>query len=106
MTRTPATTRNNSELSRVEALVDDHVVGFSQYHVEDQGNWCFFHTEVDDDRSGQGIGGQLAAGVMEVARDKGVRIIPECSFIRSFMARHEETHDLVADGATLESSSS
>ena len=106
MSRTPATTRNNPDLSRVEALVEDHVVGFSQYHVEDEGTWCFFHTEVDDDRSGQGIGGQLAAGVMDVAREESVRIIPECSFIRSFMARHEDTQDLVAEGASLEHSQS
>lgn len=105
MTRTPATTRNNSDLSRVEALVDGHVVGFAQYHVEDEDTWCFFHTEVDDDRSGQGIGAQLADGVMEVAREESVRIIPECSFIRSYMAKHEETQDLVADGATLEPAS-
>jgi len=101
MTRTPATTRNNSELTRVEALVDGKVVGFSEYHVERDGTLCFFHTEVDDDREGQGIGGQLAAGVIEVAREEGVQIIPECSFIRSYLQRHEDARDVVAEGASL-----
>lgn len=101
MTRTPATTRNNPDLTRVEALVDGRVVGFSEYHVEDDGTLCFFHTEVDDDREGQGIGSQLAAGVVEVARAEGVRIIPECSFIRSYLRRHEDTQDVVAEGASL-----
>jgi len=101
MTRTPATTRNNPELTRVEALVDGRVVGFSEYHVEKDGTLCFFHTEVDDDREGQGIGSQLAAGVVEVARQENVKIIPECSFIRSYLQRHEDTQDVVAEGASL-----
>ena len=101
MTRTPATIRDNADLTRVEALVEGRVVGFAQYHVEDDGTRCFFHTEVDDDREGQGIGGQLAAGVVEAAREAGVRIIPECPFIRSYLRRHEDAQDVVADGATL-----
>jgi len=101
MTRTPATTRNNPDLTRVEALVDGKVVGYSQYHVETDGSLCFFHTEVDDDREGQGIGSQLAAGVVEVAREEGAKIIPECSFIRSYLNRHEEAQDVVAEGASL-----
>jgi predicted GNAT family acetyltransferase len=101
MTRTPAETRNNPELTRVEALVEGRVVGFSQYHVEPDGSLCFFHTEVDDDREGQGIGSQLAEGVVKVARDEGVRIIPECSFIRSYLRRHEDAQDVVAEGASL-----
>ena len=101
MTRTPATTRNNPDLTRVEALVDGKVVGYSQYHVEADGTLCFFHTEVDDDREGQGIGGQLAAGVIQVAREEGVRIIPECSFIRSYLRRHPDAQDVVAEGASL-----
>ena len=101
MTRTPATIRDNSDLARVEALVDGRVVGFAQYHVEDDGTRCFFHTEVDDDREGQGIGSQLAAGLVEVARAEGFKVIPECPFIRSYLRRHEDAQDVVADGAAL-----
>jgi predicted GNAT family acetyltransferase len=97
----------DSEEHRVEALVDGQVAGFSDYRVESDGSdgqavLTFTHTEVDDAYEGQGVGSRLARGVMDFARDQGARIVPECSFIRAYMSRHEETHDLLADGASLD----
>lgn len=101
MSKTPVTTRNNSEKSRVEAVLPSgEVAGFAQYDVKDDA-FRFFHTEVGDEYGGQGIGGQLAAGVMDFVRGEDSRIIATCSFIRSYMTKHEETHDLLADGAQL-----
>ena len=102
MERTPVTIRNNTELNAVEALIEGgEVVGTAEYRPGPDGSLVFFHTVVDDDREGQGIGGQLAAGVVQVARDEGVTIVPECSFIRSYLERHEEAQDVVTDGASL-----
>ncbi len=90
------------ERSRVEARSDDdRVMGFSQYVVRD-GAYVFFHTEVGPAFEGQGIGGRIAAGVIDFVRDSGGRIVPQCPFIRSYMRSHEDTHDLLAEGASLE----
>jgi len=103
MARTEVTTRHNPEQTRVEAvLASGEVPGFSEYDRPAEGVYRFFHTEVDDEYAGQGIAKQIAAGVVEFVRGEGARIIPKCSFVRAYMRKHEETHDLLAPGATLE----
>jgi len=102
MARTPVTTRDNAELSRIEALVDGDVVGYSEYRNADEGVLVFHHTVVDDDREGEGVGSQLAEGVIRFVRDGDARIAPECSFIRAYMSRHEETQDVLAEGFSVE----
>jgi predicted GNAT family acetyltransferase len=102
MAGTPITIRHDPEQHRLEAVLEDgEVAGYSQYHVVRDDIWSFFHTEVDDRFEGQGIGSRLAGGVMDFLRDHGLRIVPRCHFLRSYMAGHEETHDLLAPGASL-----
>ncbi len=91
------TTTLNQELSRVDAHVDGKLVGFSAYEVCQDGTWSFHHTETFEEYSGLGYGKELAAGVMEVARERGVNIAPTCPFLRKYMDSRPETHDLLAD---------
>jgi predicted GNAT family acetyltransferase len=102
MAPTQVDVRDNSEASRVEALLDGEVVGFAVYRVRSEKVRSFVHTEVDDRMEGQGVGGQLVRGVMDTARDQGFKILPSCSFVRAYMHDHEETHDLLAPGARLD----
>lgn len=103
MAKTPVTTQDNPSAHRVEALVEDgEVAGFAEYRLRDDGTYNFFHTEVDDRFEGQGLGSQLVSGVLEFVRDSEAKIMPSCAFIRGYMREHEETHDLLADGASLE----
>jgi predicted GNAT family acetyltransferase len=102
MARTHVDVRDNPDAHRVEALLDGDVVGFSTYKVRSDTVRSFLHTEVDDRMEGQGVGGQLVRGVMEIAREQGFTILPSCSFVRSYMREHEDTHDLLAPGGRLE----
>jgi predicted GNAT family acetyltransferase len=102
MARIEVEVRDNPEAGRVEALLDGDVVGFAQYKVRSEKVRSFVHTEVDDRMEGQGVGGQLVRGVMQVARDQGFTILPRCPFVRAYMRKHEETHDLLAPGAKLD----
>ncbi|HET6560331.1 MAG TPA: GNAT family N-acetyltransferase [Marmoricola sp.] len=102
MPRTPVDIRDNPESSRVEAVLDGEVVGFSEYKARTDTVRSFLHTEVDDRMEGQGVGGQLVRGVMDVAREQGFKILPYCSFVRSYMRDHEDTHDVLAPGGRLE----
>ena len=94
---TSLTTSLNQELSRVDAHVGDDLVGFSAYEVCDDGTYSFHHTEVFEEYSGHGYGKQLAAGVMDVARDKSFTIAPTCPFLRKYMDANPETQDVRAD---------
>ncbi len=56
----------------------------------------FTHTEVGDAFEGRGVGGQLARRALDDARARGLRVQPRCSFIRSWIDRHDDYQDLVA----------
>jgi len=52
------------------------------------------HTEVPEALEGRGYGGQLARAALEYAKAAGIRVIPVCAFVRSFIERHPEYADL------------
>lgn len=87
--------RNNPELNRYELAVGDAVAVVT--YQEHGGTLIFNHTEVPDSLSGQGVGSRLARGVLDDARARGMAVIPRCAFIASYIERHPEYRDLVAD---------
>ena len=84
------------ERGRFEIRVDDRVVGLASYHVEN-GTMTLPHTEVDPSLGGRGLGTALVAGVLEAARERGLHVLPYCSFVRRYIQQHPETVDLVAE---------
>jgi uncharacterized protein len=81
---------------RFEVLLDGRVVGLASYHVEN-GTMTLPHTEVDPSVGGRGIGKVLVAGVLAAARERGLYVLPYCSFVRHYIQQHPEELDLVAD---------
>jgi len=81
---------------RFEVLLGDRVVGLASYHV-DNGTMTLPHTEVDPSVGGRGVGTALVAGVLAAARERGLHVLPYCSFIRHYIQRHPEDIDLVAE---------
>ena len=83
------------ERGRFEVSVDGRVVGLASYHV-DGDMMTLPHTEVDPAVGGRGIGTALIAGVLSAARDRGLHVLPYCSFVRHYIQQHPELVDLVA----------
>ncbi|TQN37611.1 hypothetical protein FHU33_4273 [Blastococcus colisei] len=83
------------EKGRFEIRLDDRVVGLASYHV-DGTTMTLPHTEVDPSVGGRGIGTTLVAGVLDAARERGLTVLPYCSFIRHYIQQHPEQMDLVA----------
>lgn len=78
---------------RVVALDGDEVIGFASY--SDSGSfWIADSTVVNDSHQGQGIAGHLVDQMVLVARDKGVKILPLCPYVK---ARFEKNHDVYDD---------
>ena len=83
------------EKGRFEIQLGDRVVGLASYHV-DNGQMTLPHTEVDPSMGGQGIGTKLVDGVLNAARERGLTVLPYCSFVRHYIQQHPERIDLVA----------
>jgi len=53
------------------------------------------HTEVPAEMSGQGIGSALVKSVLEDARRRGLKVVPNCTFVQKYLQRHPEYQDNV-----------
>ena len=89
---------DNPAGQRFEAKVDGELAGFATYRrSRKQGLIAFMHTEVDDEFSGQGVGGPLVREALDAARAEGLAVLPFCPFVNSFIAEHPEYVDLVPE---------
>jgi len=52
------------------------------------------HTGVPRSLEGKGIGSRLAKAALDWARQEGLRVIPVCPFVKSYIERHPEYADL------------
>ena len=86
--------RDNPAENRFE-LDADGAVAVAYYRLS-PGIMTLTHTEVRADLNGRGIGSRLAHGVLEAARERGLKVVPRCSFIRTYIANHPEFSDLLA----------
>ena len=58
--------------------------------------WTAYHTEVDPAYGGQGIAGRLVACVASAARERGTKIVPQCSYVRRLFETKPEYADVNA----------
>jgi uncharacterized protein len=86
---------DNAGAQRYELWVGDTLAGQIVYRSR-EGALALIHTEVSEDFEGQGLGGKLVAGALDDLRERGLRVIPICPFVRSWLERHPEQADLVA----------
>ncbi|WP_404313311.1 N-acetyltransferase [Agrococcus terreus] len=70
------------EARRFEARVDGALAGFADYRDRD-GVRAFPHTEVDPSFGGRGIGSRLVDEALRATIAAGMRIRPQCSFVRA-----------------------
>lgn len=86
--------RDNPDGSRFEAMVDG-VLALAAYRLEGE-RICFTHTEVPAALGGRGIGSALIGAALAAARERGLKVVPQCTFVAAYMQRRPETQDLLA----------
>lgn len=78
---------------RYEIRIDDHRALLT-YQREDT-RIVFDHTFVPVELRGQGIAEQLVRTALVDARAEGLSVVPQCSYVEKFIARHREFSDLL-----------
>jgi predicted GNAT family acetyltransferase len=86
------------EAGRFEARTGGEVAGIVVYRRKPDAI-VLVHTEVDAAYEGKGVGSALAKGVLDAIRGRGEKIVPQCPFIKSYIRRHPEYRDLIAERA-------
>lgn len=86
--------RDNSEERRYELPIDSKHAAFVEYRLMDD-VIIFTHAETPPQFEGRGFGSMLAKGALDAVRDRGLKVIPHCSFIAAYIQRHPEYRDLL-----------
>lgn len=75
----------------------EHRVGVLTYEHLSRDVVTADHTWVDESQRGRGVAGQLAAALVGWARAQHVRVVPACSYVAAWFARHPEHSDRIAE---------
>lgn len=66
------------------------------YREAGPGVLSFWHTEVDPALRGHGAGDALARAAMDFARQEGLKVIPDCPYLRTWLDGHPEYVETIA----------
>lgn len=87
------TITHNEDASQFEVLIDGRL-GFLRYRL-DADSMLLLHVEVPSESRGRGFASELSQAALDFARDRGLRVVPICSYIAAYIRRHPEYSALV-----------
>lgn len=86
--------RDNRSEQEFELTVDGHRA-LAAYQMEGD-TIVFTHTIVPPEIEGRGVASKLIRAALDSARDRGLKVVPQCQFVRAYMEKHPETRDMLA----------
>lgn len=87
------------ERGRFEISVDGRTVGLAEYvdaAAAGGTERTFPHTEIDAAYGGRGLSTILIQNALDATRVQGYQVVPSCSAVHRFIAKHPEYVDLVS----------
>lgn len=87
--------RPDPDNSRYVVEDDTGVIGYTEYHLRGGNHYFFYHTVIDDEHEGKGVGSKLARYALDDVRARGGSVVPLCPFIAAWLERHPDYQDLV-----------
>lgn len=82
----PADGVTDNQAKRRYELVVDGTTAYAEYVLAD-GSITFTHTIVPEALGGRGVGGRLVNAALDDAEVRGLKIVPECSFVAKMVER-------------------
>lgn len=93
---------HNTALHRYEFQLDGGVAYVEYEPSATEGVWRLTHTVVPPQFEGQGIARKLVEATLGDFRERGERIIPECTYIVRYLQRHPKWQSLLPEGYRIE----
>lgn len=90
---TPSQPILNEPMARFE-INDGSQRAVLEYSIS-HGAMALVHTGVPKEMEGKGAGGALVKAALEYAKAQGLKVKPQCPFVRTWMERHPEYARLV-----------
>ena len=87
------TITHDEQGKRFETSIDGHT-GYISYQERDD-KLVYDHTIVPQELGGRGIGSALVKHALNYAREQNKKVIPQCSFVSSYISKHPDYQDLL-----------
>lgn len=84
---------NNAAKHRFELDVEGHLA--AAYYKREGDVITFTHTEVPAELGGKGIGSTLVRGALDQVRAEGLKVVPQCPFVKAWIGKHPAYADLL-----------
>lgn len=84
---------HNQAANRFETSIGSQT-GYISYQERD-GKLVYDHTIVPQELGGRGIGSALVKEALDYAREHNKKVVPQCSFVLSYINNHPEYQDLI-----------
>ena len=88
--------KENKEKKRFEVEVENKLALIEYIRAEDK--MYLTHTEVPSELEGKGIASSMAKQVLQQIKDEDLKLVPLCPFIASYVKRHPEWKEILAEG--------
>ena len=93
---------NDPVTQRFEAKVSGHSAHLD--YVLGSGILRLVHTKVPEELAGQGVGSKIVQFALDFAKDEGLKVIPQCPFVSSYIERHSQFKELLQDKEAISKS--
>ena len=81
-------------------MITDGILSRIEYMI--MGNKIFLtHTEVPKELEGKGVGSKIVKAALEEVESRGLKLIPLCPFVASYIKRHPEWERILASDVKL-----
>lgn len=88
---------HNNEKNGVFEIYEDGVkAGEMTYTWAETDKFIIDHTEVNEQYGGLGLGKKLVEAAVNFAREKGIKIVPLCSFAKKTIEKTPEFQDVLS----------
>ncbi|WP_299399219.1 GNAT family N-acetyltransferase [uncultured Gelidibacter sp.] len=77
------------------ASEDDKKAGIMTYSIAGEDHIIIDHTEVEPEFKGKNVGKQLLYKIVEMAREKHIKITPLCPFANAMFRKFEDIQDVL-----------
>ena len=84
---------DNKAHHRFELEVEGHLA--QSFYKRDGDVITFIHTEVPPELGGKGVGSRLVQGALDQVRAAGLKVVPQCPFVKAWIGKHPEYRDLL-----------
>ncbi|WP_201526226.1 MULTISPECIES: GNAT family N-acetyltransferase [Psychrobacter] len=84
---------HNESAKRFETTIDEQT-GYISY--QERGDTLVYdHTIVPQSLGGRGVGSALVKHALDYAHEHNKKVVPQCSFVSSYINRHPDYQDLI-----------